>query len=363
MKPSISNAIARHLRWWTALCILVIGAAHAQVPTESAKVQGQKGGATVLGTYGCVYVNAKPTAGRTEILRTTDGSKMTLVLFADTEQTEDVWVVAETGPKESTGGRCETAVQKTFLVSYQDTPTVSRNALDASFNILVAALVLALLLESAFALLFNWRLFQVYFVGKAWRTPIMLASAWLVVEAFNFDLMAALMSAYYPGSAMRTAHGWHTSLLTAMILAGGSVGVNRILTTLNFRSQLPKEGLEVEELKQSGAAYVAVKVEGATQVVVQRTESAASDNAVNIPMLVGLTKTKAPRVVELLFGDPNRVPRAGGFRVDATQFHRISVSAPSGEVYDLQGKKIESHAAAPEYRFAPGAIIDFRLNI
>jgi hypothetical protein len=363
MKQSISNAIASRLRWWAPLAVLVIGAAHAQVPTESAKVQGLKGGATVLGTYGCVYVNAKPTAGRADILKSTDGSKMTLVLSADKEQTEDVWVVAETGPKEGTGGRCETTVQKTFLVSYQDTPTVSRDALGASFNVLVAAFVLALLLESAFALLFNWRLFQVYFIGKAWRTPIMLASAWLVVEAFNFDLMAALMSAYYPGSATRTAHGWHTSLLTAMILAGGSVGVNRILTTLNFRSQLPKEGAEVEELKQSGAAYVAVKVDGPTRVVVQRTVSAASGNATNIPMLVGFTKTKAPRVLELLFGDPNRVPRSGGFRVDASQFHRISVTDPSGDVYDLQGKKIASHAAAPEYLFAPGAIVDFRLKI
>ena len=80
-------------------------------------------------------------------------------------------------------------------------------------------------------------------------------------------------------------------------------------------------------------------------------------------MLVDLTKVKAPRIRDLLFGDANRVPKSGGFRVAADRFRRISVVTGSGDTFDLQGSKIASHALAPEYRFAPGAIVDFRLQV
>ena len=284
------------------------------------------------------------------------------MLRTEKDQTEDVWVLAQTGSKAASPTACESPVQKNFLVTLRHSPEVSQEALATSFNVLAAALVLALLLESAFALLFNWRVFQIYATGKAWRTPIMLASAWLIVRTFNFDLMASLMAAYYPGAGVKPGHGWHTSLLTAMILAGGSVGVNRILTTLGFRSQLTKDEPK-EELKKAGAAWVAVKVTSDAQVRVQRTEVTAPANPADIPVLVGLTKTRKPSLREIFFGDSDRVPTSGGFKLDADKFYQFSVVLPDKTVYDLQGTKIATHADAPVYRFAPGAIIDFRVAL
>jgi len=105
--------------------------------------------------------------------------------------------------------------------------------------------VLALLLESAFALLFNWRLFLEFFAGKAWRTPIMFVGALLVVEAFNLGPHARLFDAYNPASGgARSAGSWFTAILTAMVLAGGSAGVNRILVALGFRTQVRPETVE-----------------------------------------------------------------------------------------------------------------------
>src|SRR5262249_32891646 len=149
-----------------------------------------------------------------------------------------------------------------YIVEANAAPEVSGQALQTSFEVLVAALVLALLLESAFALLFNWRPFNALVVGRAWRTPIMLAAAWLVVSQFRFDLMAQLFNAYYPQAAGATS-SFGTSLLTAMILAGGSVGVNRILTTLGFRSQV-KDADEPPQLDETHA-WVAVEVEPAAR--------------------------------------------------------------------------------------------------
>jgi len=328
--------------------------------TQTFQVRGQPDASVELVTDGCVVVNGYPAKGTPKLLR--EGEKTTLVLRTEKDQTEDVWVLAQTGSKAASPTACESPVQKNFLVTLRHSPEVSQEALATSFNVLVAALVLALLLESAFALLFNWRVFQTYATGKAWRTPIMLASAWLIVRTFNFDLMASLMAAYYPGAGVKPGHGWHTSLLTAMILAGGSVGVNRILTTLGFRSQLTKDEPK-EELKKAGAAWVAVNVTSDAQVRVQRTEVTAPANPADIPVLVGLTKTRKPSLREIFFGDSDRVPTSGGFRLDADKFYQFSVVLPDKTVYDLQGTKIATHADAPVYRFAPGAIIDFRVAL
>jgi hypothetical protein len=344
-----------------AAVLLLSTSALPQTSGQTIPVRGQPDSTLVLVSDGCVVVNGAPARGNAAVLQGGD-AKQTLVLRTEKEQSEDVWVLAQTGSKPAASGGCEGPVQKNFLVSFRHTPEVSQDALAASFNVLVAAFVLALLLESAFALLFNWRVFQVYATGKAWRTPIMLLSAYLIVRGFNFDLIAALLAAYYPSAVAKPAQGWHTSLLTAMILAGGSVGVNRILTTLGFRTQLPKDEPK-EELKKIGAAWVAVKVVSDAQAQVQRSEVSSPPNAADIPILVGLTKARKPTLREIFFGDPNRVPTSGGFKLDADKFYKLSVATSGGDLYDLQGRKIAAHADAPVYRFAPGAIVDFRVTV
>lgn len=183
----------------------------------------------------------------------------------------------QTGQKQNADKSCEPPAVKQFAIGVDNTPKIPDDAVNTSFRILMLAFVLALLLESAFALLFNWRLFLEFFAGKAWRTPIMFLGALLVVKAFHLDLMARLFDAYNPTSVgARSLGTGFTQVLSAMVLAGGSAGVNRILVALGFRTQVGPETLEpkLEETE----AYIAVRVasqSGGSQYQVNVTEEAA----------------------------------------------------------------------------------------
>ncbi len=122
---------------------------------------------------------------------------------------------------------CTAASQKRYVVAFDQTPTVSAAALQTSFNALVAAFVLAVALENAFALLFNWRLFQALLVGKAWRTPIMFVAALAVVRNFRFDLMATLFDVVYG------VDGRATSLAAARVYRFGPRAI------VNFSITIP----------------------------------------------------------------------------------------------------------------------------
>lgn len=350
----------RHLVFGVSVATAAAGA-HAQTQPEVVRVSAAPGEATRLGgDYACAVVTRQPSAGRAGT-STVDG-KVRVVLFSEQTQQNDDSVFVETGTKDLGSGKCDQAAETRFLVSFQHTPTVSPDALGKSFNVLVAALVLALLLESAFELLFNWRLFQVYLIGRAWRTPIMLVGSWLVVEAFRFDLMAALMAAYYPSPGAKPSHSAYTSLLTAMVLAGGSGGVHRILVALGFRSPLHKVEAEREDLRQKGDAWVSVKVRSAQQAQVRAVEVTAPGDTLDVPTTYGLTKVRKPSLLELLFGDLDRVPHSGGFRLSSDRCYRFTVAA-GNDIYDLDGRKLATPASARAYRFAPGAIFDFNLYI
>lgn len=163
------------------------------------------------------------------------------------------------------GADCTAAAAVRLNVKTYMAPDLSADALGKAFNILVATFVLALLLESAFALLFNWRLFQEFVVGRSWRTIIMFAVSLTVVRQFDLDLMATLFDAYRGVSDMQVKRSWLTSALTAMIVGGGSVGVNRILVGLGFRSQISKVEEEHAQLASRRLAYISLTVRGISQ--------------------------------------------------------------------------------------------------
>ena len=71
--------------------------------------------------------------------------------------------------------------------------------------------------------------FLEFFVGKAWRTPIMFVAALIIVRYFHLDLMARLFDVYSPETDPQKYPGnLFTQTITAMVLAGGSVSINRV---------------------------------------------------------------------------------------------------------------------------------------
>ncbi|EGT4255625.1 hypothetical protein D8W73_16365 [Citrobacter amalonaticus] len=237
---------------------------------------------------------------------------------------------------------------------------ISSASVQQAFVVLMAAFVLALLMESAFALLFNWRLFQTFVVGRAWRTPVMLAGAWLVVSSFKLDLMAELFSAY---RGFTVTGGMFTELLTAMIISGGSVGVNKILVGLGFRSAIPRldPNNDRDSLSQN-EAWVSLDISAippGRRLSVEMLEDAPS--AGTIPTLAIFTPPGEGRLKALMFPSRARLPASGGMRVTALdkRYYFAIRDLNSNQLYDVNGNKIPDIKSSTPYCFAARAIVDF----
>src|SRR5438034_633021 len=67
-------------------------------------------------------------------------------------------------------------------------------------SVLLAALfvllVVALLLESGLAVVFNWRPFVVYFDGRGVKTVVSVVFAYLFISNFSLDIVTRLVNVY-----------------------------------------------------------------------------------------------------------------------------------------------------------------------
>ncbi|MDF3886688.1 hypothetical protein [Cupriavidus basilensis] len=339
-----------------ALCVPRIASAQSD---RDVYMVVRPGVTTVVASAGCIRMKSEADVAVVSAL-----GESHILYTPSVEQRGDRRFTADVGAKETADkSACENAINRQYTLAVGATPEVSPTALRTSFTVLVAAAVLALLLESAFALLFNWRLFNVLLVGRMVRSPIMFAGSLLIVRQFDFDLMARLFDAYYPQSVPSTS-SWGTSILTAMILAGGSVGVNRILTSLGFRSpvQSPNAPRDLDE----GSAWLAVEVErrsGVDKLIVAVTE-VTYDGVSPVRTAVGIAGTPRPSFRSLFNGDQWRVPRSGGIRVAAAKYYTITAQdIVSGTVYDVTGKVLPDGGRPTIFRFGPRAILDFRIRV
>lgn len=242
-----------------AVCLSGAGAFASETVIRSA-APGQK---VQLDVAPCLKVlNPPPPLGAFAPVKLADGSTE-LWYTPALDQHDKVNIQSATGAAEDAQGNCAGEIRHTYAVSIDQRPTIPANSTETAYRVLIVAFVLAVLLESAFELLFNWRLFQEFFVGRAWRTPIMFAISLLLVESFNFDLMATLFDAYrgVTGEAKSSASSLLTKSLTAMILGGGSVGINRVLVNLGFREMTTKVEAERSPLSDK-QAYISVLVRG-----------------------------------------------------------------------------------------------------
>jgi hypothetical protein len=111
-------------------------------------------------------------------------------------------------------------------------PFLTGEGLSAATTTVLTLFLLAVLLESALAIIFNWRPFIESFNARATRPLVSFGVALAFVVYFNFDAVTGLMNA-----VQKTAWpaNWFGHVLTAAILAGGSAGVNTMLVALGFR--------------------------------------------------------------------------------------------------------------------------------
>jgi hypothetical protein len=105
---------------------------------------------------------------------------------------------------------------------------------EKSLAALTMLFVIAILLENAFAIIFNWRVFLAYFSSRGVKTIVMIVGSLIVVNVFDVDIVASLISAY---KAAAEPSGPVSKFITALILAGGSTGVYNRMYALGYRSE------------------------------------------------------------------------------------------------------------------------------
>jgi hypothetical protein len=348
----------RRLFYFVLLCCAP--AALAQGINEV--LSGKPGVPVLVASAKCIFEPVKNSG--TALLNDPNGM-MRLVFTPDPLLRQNAVIYLELGDAvDADKQHCTNAVAKRYVVNLQDAQDVPEGTLAIAFRVLGSALVLAILLESAFELLFNWRLFQAFFVGKAWRSPIMFAISWLVAWQFKFDVLAPLFDAYAGRPAGTSTGSLATLVLTAMILAGGSVGVNRIMTRMGIRSPFPKieDQRPTLDVTQAWVSITVKKTADDWRYSVNMSDEALDTTLPAVLGVIGSDRTNSPR--SLLFPSKLRVPRSGGITVSVDRTYRISVTdMRTNTLYDLAGKVISGQAEASRIRFAPRAFVDLVVEV
>jgi hypothetical protein len=227
----------------------------------------------------------------------------------------------------------------------------------ASMRALVILFVMAILIESALAVIFNWRLFLELFYGRGVRTLVMIIVSLFTVWTFNIDVVQTMLSQY--GLVSSDEGNTFSRVLTALILAGGSAGVYRILVALGYREE--RSAAEVRPKPKKDKAWISVKVlrRSAIGPVYVRIAEAMPGSPMISSQLAGVV---APRGFWATLGsvfllDRNRFPPAGGYEVETAKDYRIEVTGR-----DEAGAQVSSDIDGV-YSFAPGAIIDFTARL
>ncbi|MGE0502276.1 MAG: hypothetical protein AB7I79_14155 [Rhizobiaceae bacterium] len=309
-----------------------------------------------------------------------------------------VWLLTYTPAKDGEDARVALSFtqdgrERTVLVHVSATPRSDFAAVGEAGGLLVGALLIAILLESAFSVIFNWRVFLEFFDGRGVRTVVMFAGALFVVVMFKQDFVASLFDAYLDVPVQADPRStWGTTLLSALVLAGGSASVNALMVALGARQNRTAD--QVSEKPAPTKAWVAVKVRGRKKddlvevlSIVDAPTATDTEHLHGVIRPVGLIE----RLAKYFWRDQSRMPMTRGFAVDLDKAYsfvvrRTSKGAKESDYFDATGRHLgsapapgePSDGAAPpadpaavppakgtprRYVFAPGAIVDFHVDL
>ena len=244
------------------------------------------------------------------------------------------------------------------------------------FGLLVGALVVATVLESALTLLFNWRIYQTVFNGRAWKTIFMLIGAWIIVGALNYNIVGDILAvvnvdpAPVDGAAAAGAGGQQVAdgeatlqpeespsqfglkLLSVMFLAGGSAGVHNVLQRFGYRSPLKDEEAPKLDETEAWVSVTVIRKVAKGPIEVHIDAITPDPNKTYDGPIAGVLDD-APVFVKAwrtMFAQPMRHPPYGGRKVRTTNVYSIRVTGEGIE---------EDDETVFEGRFASRAVVDF----
>ncbi|SDL38363.1 hypothetical protein SAMN05660337_2853 [Maridesulfovibrio ferrireducens] len=101
------------------------------------------------------------------------------------------------------------------------------------FDLLINIFILATVIEVAFSIVFNWKIFLLHMHDKGWKVPIIVVTTFLFCKTANLHLVGDLVNLLFT-----KAHTLNANLdyfLSALLLAGGSGSVNTIFEIIKLR--------------------------------------------------------------------------------------------------------------------------------
>lgn len=238
--------------------------------------------------------------------------------------------------------------------------TLSGQALTAASMTVLTLFLIAVLLESALALVFNWRPFVETFNARATRPLIAFLVALLAVKVYGYDAVTALMDAVQNRTSPSPA-GVLGQVLTAAILAGGSAGVNTMLVALGFREV--KTPATVAPKVPPDHAWVAIQVDRQTSqgdLFVYLGKPDSPTDLTTLP-LAGIInpggRGRRSALGRFFLRQAGRFPAFGGYVVKAMEPCTVAIRDPSAQA--------DAPTALQHTSFipAPGAIIDLTYTV
>ncbi|MBV8048301.1 MAG: hypothetical protein JO171_14175, partial [Paludibacterium sp.] len=165
----------------------------------------------------------------------------------------------------------------------------SDDASPEAFKALFLLFVLATVLESALAIVFNWRPFAETFNARAVRPVVSFFVSLGIVVVFKLDVVSGLAKLITPGVPSLDVAG---TILTAMVLAGGSAAVNNLMVSLGFRQIRTPETTTPKPPLDKG--WISVSVERTNAIKGPVTVGIGVETGGNIPVVASIDCSARP---------------------------------------------------------------------
>mgnify|MGYP000859630703 CR=1 FL=1 len=218
---------------------------------------------------------------------------------------------------------------------------------------LFALFVLALLLEAALSLLFNWRVFLSLFDSRGAKTLFSFLGALWLVKAFELDIMARIMALLWNPEI---TSDWMTKILSSMVLAGGSSAVNSLMVALGFRSVRTAETITPKPPPTKAWLSIRLIRQGLpTEPVMVYLKSGPTGGYLGVFRFNGTDRRV--KWLRWLMRDPLRFPAWGGFPVEPSVQYQVKLEGPP-----LPGGAPIVKELGP-FTLAPGAILDIEETV
>ena len=281
--------------------------------------------------------------GQVNVIKNADGVRQTLVYLSHPELSNfNDTVTYKLGGEERTLTVFVAGGAKTFG---------SEEVYEKAFQTLFILFMLAVVVESGLQLVFRWRPYLRSFNTAGVNALVAFTFSFILVRFFQLDITTQLVNAYTkPEQAF--GNSFIGYVLTAMIIAGGSAGVNRVFRAFGFRPIGPPA--EIAGPRDNTIAWISVALE--------------RDNAIGTvdvlfgdsgkPAVIGSISGNRPQswLSRLFFRDFGRFPQSGGF----------TVAVKDDQVIKLVGRNANGdpiEATWGPFHVGPRAIIDVELAL